>query len=155
PADRPSVGVGSHFGIQGDFEITVRYEILKEPEPADSGVQTRFAIAVTLDKPNSKQDQAAINYRIIPSKGSQYFAWLSTKDEVTGKPQPLMKGVPAKAKTGQLRMVRSGKIVSFFTAEGNDSEFTLVEKLPFGAENLRVVSLVAQTGGPKAEIDVR
>src|SRR5262245_38818537 len=120
PADRTSVGVASRFAIKGDFEITVRYEVLKEPAAVDSGVQTRLAVAITLDKPNSKQDQAAINYRVIPGKGSQIFAWLSTKDDVTSKPKPLMKGVPAKGKTGQLRMVRAGAMVSFFSAEGND-----------------------------------
>src|SRR5262249_25568198 len=34
---RGTTGVATMFGITGDFEITVRYEVLFEPDMADSG----------------------------------------------------------------------------------------------------------------------
>jgi len=44
--------VVTNFPIHGDFEITVGFEILQEPEPARAGKpQTRFTMGVGLDRP--------------------------------------------------------------------------------------------------------
>src|SRR6476646_1308178 len=47
---RPSTGVVSVFGLKGDFEITLRYELLAEPEQTAAGPQTRFAVSVSLNR---------------------------------------------------------------------------------------------------------
>src|SRR5687767_13644770 len=43
---RPNTGLQSKFGIKGDFELTLRYELLTEPK-VQTAMQSRFTIGIT------------------------------------------------------------------------------------------------------------
>src|SRR5438046_3106658 len=49
PDQRPSTGVLRRTPVHGDFEITVSFEILREPETAQAGKQTKLGLAVLLN----------------------------------------------------------------------------------------------------------
>jgi hypothetical protein len=152
--DRPSTGVVTTFGIKGDFEITVGYEILHEPAQAEAGSQTRFAITVSLDKPFPAQNRVAFNRRVT-NNGPNYYTWMSRRDPADNKPVLRRQSFPTEVKSGRLRLVRSGAVVSFLVAEGRDKEFTLLRKENFGSEDVRDINLAGATGGDKAALEVR
>src|SRR5262249_16391896 len=61
---------------------------------------------------------------------------------------------PSAGTSGQLRLVRSGSVLSFYLAEQSPN-FVLLGRRPFGEGDLRAVRLGGQTGGPGAALDVR
>jgi hypothetical protein len=62
---------------------------------------------------------------------------------------------PAKEKSGRLRMVRSGFMLFFYGVDGDGDDFKLLTRQKFHAKELRNVRVLAATGGPGAELDVR
>jgi hypothetical protein len=154
PEPRPATGVGTTWAVRGDFEITVSFEILREPEPADAGEQTRLSLTVVLDRPDPWRNMATVT-RKVEAKGTTFGAWRNLVEEADGQPKSRYHGIPTMARTGRLQMKRTGSILSYSVAEGAEGEFTLLRQFPFGKEDLRTVRLVGVTGGPKASLDVR
>jgi hypothetical protein len=152
--DRARTGMASTFGVKGDFEMTVSYEILQEPAPADAGSQTRLAISVVLDKPFPWQNQAALNRRVT-TNGPNYFAWLTRRDVADSKAFLRMESFPTQAKIGRLRLIRRGQLLSFLATVGADNDFLLLKKENFGAEDVREVALIGATGSDRAALDAR
>ena len=61
--ERPNTGVALDLGFKGDFEVTLGYEVLHEPEPEETGKDgTRLTLGLTL------QGKAARNRCISPEK---------------------------------------------------------------------------------------
>ena len=156
PGERLSTGVTSTFGVKGDFEITLGYEILRQPDAEDAGPATRFTLAVALDRPNSKQHQVSHSRRWTKT-GEHLFTWFTAPGLIPGKAVQRSDTfrLKTKEKAGQLRLVRSGAEVFFLAAEGNDTEFAVLQKYMFGDEDLREIIIASSTGGPKASLDVR
>jgi hypothetical protein len=152
PEKGHSAGVVSGFGVQGDFEITLTFEAIKDPDPADVGKGgTRLSLAVTLDTPlldTPKSEVATLN-RSMSSRG--FLAWMRNRHD----PVPLMQGFPTPATTGRLRLVREGDELFYLASIGADQPFTFLTKYRFGAEDVRRVAITGQTGGEKASLDVR
>ena len=173
PKVRPGTGVVTTFGLKGDFEITVRFEILKEPSPSfpAANVTSLKLLVVPLEKPEpgvwfkSTQNRAAVaresagrgnpggfsaalakwNPNVPKENGNERFDKVETST---------YKFVIAKAKTGRLRLVRTGADLFFYRGEA-DSDFVILDTQPFGTKDLKDVRVLASTGVPKAELDVR
>jgi hypothetical protein len=150
PGERLNM-VSTRIAVKGDFEITVRYEILQEPNPEDAGTQTRVSLSAVLDE--NKLYMATLSRR-VSRQGRQFFTFLSLEDYPAVKDQALGQLFPATATTGRLRLARTGEMIAYHAAEG-DGEFKLLDSYRMGREDLQDVRLVAQTGGPRAAIDVR
>src|SRR5439155_13565311 len=110
-----TIGVETHLAVKGNFEITVKYEILKEPEPAGGrDKQTRFTLDIVLDKPGLN---AASLSRTIYGEGVKYVPWAALQPDINVKPKPPnIAHVPAAGKTGRLRMVRTGSQLAYYGA---------------------------------------
>ncbi len=148
--DLPGTGLVTGFGVRGDFEITLSYEVLLEPAAADAGSSgTRLRLAIVLN--TAGQNLTHFSRKMDMKAGPRFAAWVSTPD----KNQPTIKGFPAKAKTGRLRLTRTGNVLSYFAAEGSDADFTLLQKFPFSTEDVREVRITGGTGGEKAALDIR
>ena len=85
PLGNPGTGTGSgltgKIAVRGDFEITVRFEILQEPLPADAGLpQTRVSLEAVLAKPNPERNAASISRR------AAMRAWCSTTPRPAARP---------------------------------------------------------------------
>jgi hypothetical protein len=151
PGNRKATGVMTGFGVRGDFEITLSCEVLQEP-----ALLTSLTLAVSLDKPNSRQNETAIHRRTVPGGFDHYQTQLLMPNDRDTK-----KGVfggssfTAKGKLVRFRLVRVGADVSCSVAEGADGEFKLLSTFPYGTEDLRDVTIRASAGGEKASFDVR
>jgi hypothetical protein len=152
--ERPDTGVVVPVRVSGNFEITVAYEILDEPAPADAGKpQTRFTLDVGFDRENNAV--ATASRRVEEKGGTQYFAWVRRWDAETGKAHTKGRGVAAHSKVGRLRIQREGPTLSYHVADGKEGPFVLLAQYPVGAGDPEDLRLSASTGGPRAALDVR
>jgi hypothetical protein len=154
--ERPFTGINTRIAVKGDFEIIVSYEIIKEPEVvvADKPSMKLILMAV-LDR---KQFNPATLTRLqLPDGEARYATYVTLTDKDTG--QTKTKGAnhfPAQAKSGKLRLVRKGTVLSAFVAEDPDPNFRFLKEFPnYPDEDLKYVRVLANTGNAKAAIDVR
>jgi hypothetical protein len=152
PEQRPSIGLALVSSVQGNFEITARFEVLQEPPPEDAGNHaTRVTLGVLLDA--RERNEAAVSRRMI-ARGPQFFTFC-LMEAANGKAQPIMHTVPTEARTGRLRLVRTGSALACFAAEGDSEDFLLLKEYPFSPLDVKQVFIHASTGGPRAGLDVR
>jgi Protein of unknown function (DUF1583) len=154
PLDYPenrALGLGWNFPfkVKGDFEITISFEILKEPDPAlVKGMGTRASLGVNLE--TSQTHEAAVSHKMYGKDGIFFTTWLNTPT-VNGAIQKFS----AKAKAGRLRLVRTGSTIACLAAEGTSNEFTLLKESPFDPADVRSLFFSTATDGPKAELEIR
>ncbi len=149
---RPRTGVVTTFGVHGDFDITVRYVMLHEPAPEDSIKETRLTLALPLDGP--AQDFATLAREVFADQGTQILACLTHGGPASGIP-PQLKVHPVQAKSGRLRLVRSGATLSSYAAEGSNGDFVLLDRWPVARDPVKGVRVVGSTGGARAGLDAR
>jgi RNA polymerase sigma factor (sigma-70 family) len=146
----PITGLATDFGLQGDFVITVGYEILQEPAPEDAGdTGTRVALGIVLNKPGG--NQANLVRKINAKSGRHYVAWSNAIE--TDKTS--QRHILTKASSGRLRMTRVGKVLSYYAADGPDEDFKLLHQFTISADDVREIRITGNTGGPQAALDVR
>jgi len=155
PERGQAAGIVTDFGVKGDFEITLSFEIFKEPEPADVGkTGTRLSLAITLDSPllDTPRSEVATMSRSMGTKGERVFVtWMRQR----GRPAPVSNSYPAATKTGRLRLVRSGDELFYLASAGLDAPFVFLRKYRFGADDLKRVVITSATGSDKATLDAR
>lgn len=150
---RPTAGVATDIGVTGDFEITVAFEVLDEPPPEGGrDKQTRFTVDIVLDKVGLN---AASLSRTVYGKGVEFVTWSGLQADVSAKPQIKMHYLPARGKSGSLRLARTRTSLSYLASQEAGEDFTLLQQYPFGAEDLKTVRLVGTTGAANAALDVR
>jgi RNA polymerase sigma factor (sigma-70 family) len=155
PPEKRGTGIGTHLSVQGDFEITMGFEILQEPEPSAAGTtQTRVSVEVVLDRQSASRNMASLSRRVA-NDGSHFFAWQVLRNERDGQEKTNTGLISTRARTGRLRLKRIGSLLSYAAATGSAGDFTLFRQFPFGTENLKEVRLVGSTGSPTASLDVR
>ena len=154
PDQRPSTGLAMVSTVRGNFEITARFELLKEPEPEEAGkFATRLTMGVLLDTP--ERNEVAISRRMIAKGRTQFFTFWLMEQGAKGKVQPKLQTLPTEARSGRLRLVRTGAVISCFAAEGVNEDFLLVEEYPFSPQDVKQVFFHTSTGGPDASLDMR
>ena len=148
---RPGTGMGLNTPVTGDFEITLRYEILKEPDVADAKEPTGLFVWVDLNKP--KLNRGFVSR--VTREGKLFITWHHLTPEPPAKQVSALRPFPAKDKSGQLRLVRTASVLYYYVAEDAGEDFRLLQKHPFGAEDLQAVRWGGQTGGPNAALEGR
>ena len=155
PPQESGAGVGTPLCLQGDFEITMAFEILQEPPPAEAGTtQTRVSLEILLDRQTDSANMASLSRRMA-ADGSHFFVWQVTRTKENGPEKTADRLHYSTATTGRLRLSRLGNLLSYCVADGLEGEFTLLKQCPFGSENVKEVRLVGATGDPGAALDVR
>ncbi len=156
PGELPSTGINTPIAVKGDFDISVNYEILKEPVDANGGTPSmKLILMAVLDR---KQFNPAVLARIQTGAGEPKFStYVTLTDMETGqKKSKGGKQFPANAQKGSLRMVRKGPVLSVYVKEDLETKFRyLKEFLNFPQDDLKFVRLLASTGNAKASLDVR
>jgi hypothetical protein len=132
----PRSGVVAPLTIKGDFEITIGFEILAEPEPDQTETGTRLTLGIALDTP--QKNLATLSRAVHSKEGPVFFSWISLWDAATGKPRNRGRAARTSARTGRLRMVRTGSDLFYYVSAGADEDFTLVQKYPFGAPSCKM-----------------
>src|ERR1019366_961464 len=149
-------GVKTGFGVKGDCEITVSFEILAEPPKADAGAPVGTRLSLALAKEMPKGDFTSVARTISAKAGLLVVGCSFVPEEGSAKPVQQSSNTKAgKAQTGRLRLVRSGADVYYGGSDGIDGEFVFFRTYPFGGDDLREVRLLAGTGTNKAMLDVR
>jgi hypothetical protein len=153
PEQRPSTGLALVNTVRGNFEITVRFELLKEPTPEDAGnFATRVTMGILLDTP--ERNEAAVSRRMAKGR-TQFYTFFLMEMGAVDKVVPQLHTVPTEARTGRLRLARTGSALSCFASEADNEDFVLLKEYPFSPLDVKQVFLHASTGGPNAELDVR
>jgi serine/threonine protein kinase/DNA-binding beta-propeller fold protein YncE len=152
PGKRLGTGLVTTFPVKGDCEITIDFEILKEPGPEDAGEGTGVYLWADLD--TASMNRGIITRGVWP--GRQFYSWFDLSSDAPGKPPfQELEFRPTTARTGRLRLVRTGSVLSCYAAEESSDEFILIRQHSFGTEDLKAVHLGGQTGGPKAALEAR
>ncbi len=149
---RPGTGVELLRAVKGDFEITVNFELLKEPEPTGSW-GTRVSLGFVVNVPEFYD--GSVSQKIDGKGKKQFFTYLATPAMGTNKAQTRTNTFPNTAKTGRLRLVRTGSALSFYASPGFDNDFTLLKEYPFLTTDLKYVYISTATNDPKEDLDVR
>jgi hypothetical protein len=153
PKDARTIGVATGQSVRGDFEITVRFEILKEPAPADTGnFGARLTLTAGVEAPN--ENLAKIACAVRP-QGIQFLAYSARWNEAAAKHDKGFQSSDRTVTQGRLRLARAGAELSFLVAEGADGEFTLLRSYPFTTAELREVRVLASVDHPRAALDAR
>ncbi|MCI0681615.1 MAG: sigma-70 family RNA polymerase sigma factor [Gemmataceae bacterium] len=171
---RPGTGLVTDFGVKGDFEITVSFEMLREPAAKDSGPNTELSLVIVprhTPEPDvwvkANQNRASLARQgETPFSLRRFVAMSTTWNEETVTDQwgnellHLKETVtpvdfPTGATKGRLRLVRSGSFLFYCVAEGDSDTFRTLRKTEFGTADLKNVRILASTGGPRASLDVR
>jgi hypothetical protein len=175
PRGGRACGLTVNLPLKGDFEISLNFEILEEPEQADAG---QFGTALTVIV-NLQQQQwtAAGCYRgVAAAQGTQFRVWTTLGEPVAfqqvmvfrdgkvhAQPAPPViresgtrdRKFPTQAKTGRIRLARTGSKVAFWVAEGANADFKLLEESPFRDADVDRIRISGCTGGPQAAFDAR
>jgi hypothetical protein len=156
PGTRPSTGLHIPSTVRGDFEFTVRFEVLQAPTAAEAGPEgTRFTLGVLLERPglNTASLSWARNSQL--QGGTGWIPSLTLMNETTGANESRVSAAPTQAKSGRLRIVRTGSLLTYYAAEGLSEEFLHLTEVPFAPEDVKDVLVVGSTGGPQAALTVR
>ncbi len=156
PLDRYGAGLAAYLPVQGDFEITVNFEILREPMPQETGEETRLCLEIVLD--SSAGNARAYVGRRVARDGTHFSCWQRVSDAKapSGQAEKYNPKQPTRAKTGRLRLQRSGVMLTYLASEGLDGEFIQLGHWQFSKADLHEIRLVASPGGgPNAAYDIR
>jgi WD40 repeat protein/predicted RNA-binding Zn-ribbon protein involved in translation (DUF1610 family) len=147
-----ATGVRSLFGVRGNFEITVSFDILAESPPAGPHSHPRFTLEIPLDRPEASA--ASLSRRTTAKGGVDFLPWVRLWNETTQRNEEWSKPFSTTARSGRLRLVRSGSTLSYYASEGKDGDFTLLQTHDFGDEDVKEVVLAAATEDAQAALDV-
>jgi hypothetical protein len=90
PAGSPTlaqgVGLAAPLVVQGDFEMTVTFEILQEPRPQDAGLQTRVGMEIMLQRAKPFRNMAAISRKAASSPASTKMARAKVPSRICQRP---------------------------------------------------------------------
>jgi hypothetical protein len=143
-------GIATRFGIQGDFEITVRYELVDVPTP-EKGFGT--GVVIHLARPEKSQTLAGLGRR-KRQDGSEMFN-ANVLVNVDGQPKSNQTFLEARAECGGLRLVRKGTMLRFLVADGNDEDFRELRQVEFDTEPVKSVLVLGDTGNSDAATSIR
>ncbi len=146
-------GIQTRFGVQGDFDATVSYELLQAEWPRKGpGVGVRLIVAA-----NTPSRGELMLGRMNRLDGLGYACNLSARD-AEGKQQIRSEGFATEVRSGKLRLVRQGAIVTCLVAEEGFDRFRKLCERELGKEDLMNVRVVADAGAadnPPLEIRIR
>jgi hypothetical protein len=172
PADksRGPTGVTTAFGVGGDFEITIRYELLAQSSGSSISVTANLNQPVVTDELNRPVVKAASvscikgggiviprNAPAPPGLGSspralQIFTMRKDAARITDRSAAAF---AVNEKSGQFRLVRTGENLAYYLADGLEQDFQWVTTHPFAADDLKDLQIFAKTSSPQAALDVR
>lgn len=148
--DAARLGLSLPLSLQGDFEITVAFDILH----ADAPLPGRSSFGVG---PMLSINEAARIGRLVRGNGNQVVTW-DRWATVKGKREWLNGAVSADAASGKMRLKRTGTTLQFLWAPETAGEnFEEVHQCDFGHDDITSLwlELNSDNGGKPAALDVR
>jgi hypothetical protein len=134
--------------VQGDCEITTSYELLR----ADRPLKGR-AVGVTLyvKTPSDEAIQLGHLHRPDgPSYSCDRYTWDAEK-----KRRSFGNRFPTEVRSGKLRLVRRGPLVTCLVAPEDQNEFQELQRFDLGTEDLVYVRVAAENAKSADPVEVR
>jgi hypothetical protein len=148
---KPAIGLVLRSGFQGDFEITMEYEIL-QVEPTTGGHGAGVSIYITMV---SYTKEAATIGRVVPNDAEPFFFSHRATTPIGGKREHHGgETLPARSPTGKLRLVRSDSTLTYFAADGASDAFQEIFETELGIDDVDMVRFAADNGGSPTLVDV-
>lgn len=148
---RPAVGVVLRTGVQGDFEITMEYEILKVETPT-GGNGAGVSMWITM---LSYTKEAATIGRMVDKNAGPFFLSHRATTPIGGKREHHGgERISAPSSTGKLRLVRSDSTLTYLVADGATDQFQEIYETELGTEDIDTVRLAADNGGSATLVDI-
>jgi hypothetical protein len=148
-AHRNPVGVVLGDTVPGDFDISCGYEIL-EMELPQKGWGVGFELFVMTATPT--QEAFALERMLRPDGADVYLC--SRNTSLSGKREFHTKHVPAAGTNGRLRLTRTGRELTAWSAEGG-GDYRELARYDLGPEDITTVRFAANPGVGLSAIDVR
>lgn len=145
------VGIVYKKDVQGDFEITVGYEILHVDTPK-GGFGMGWSMVATANTPTS--NVISIAHRVSPQGEHLYGTdrwYYEEKQDKQHKPE----WSPTSATRGKLRLTRLGEEVRYLAQGEQDAEFRMLRREPFVDAPLKSLRISADKGNGQGALDVR
>jgi hypothetical protein len=149
---RMPVGLFPRFGVRGDFEITMAFEIVRVDRPT-AGNGAGLSLYVTMA--SATQEAATLGWQFRPGGEKVFFSHRASTPAGEKRRHRGGKPLATAALSGQLRLVRRGVLLSYQVAEGESSVFQELYQSELGAEDLDGVRFAAESGGSPTVVDVR
>jgi hypothetical protein len=146
----PPFGVSLRFAVSGDFEITASYELRKLDKPA-TGYGVSVSLWVMTDTPSVEAATLARSHRW---DGNVWVADKGWWDVAKKEYRHDQEAFPTACQAGKLRLARTGPVLRFLVAEGNNEDFRELRNIPFKEEDLSQVHLGVDTGGSNGPVEV-
>jgi hypothetical protein len=154
PLEHPAqahTGIAKNLAVTGDFEITMGWQILDEPAPADIGQGTGLLLGVDLVAQRNRA-----NFTRAVRERALFTTWFELTKEGADKPvRTEVKYFPTTARAGQFRLTRIGAELNYEFAEPASNDFTVLAQMPFSDEEVKQIRLAGLTGGPMKSLDAR
>jgi hypothetical protein len=153
PADHVNsqpVGLVTTFGVQGDFEITMDFELLDVPNPVSGKGGPGVSLYIIMVSPTK---EAATIGCWRGKDGDQGLTSHRATTPPDGKRQHSTEFAAISASSGKLRLVRSGKTLSFQFAPGDSEQFQQFRTSQLGDADLESVRIAADNGGASTKVD--
>jgi hypothetical protein len=148
---KPAVGVVLRTGVQGDFEITMEYEILQVAPPTGGN---GAGVSLYLTMVSYTKDAATI-WRVVDKNGGLFFMSHRATTPIGGKREHHGgERIPAPSSTGKLRLVRNDSTLTYLVADGASDEFTEIYETELGEDDIDMVRFAADNGGSATLVDV-
>ncbi len=146
---RPT-GLFTTFRIRGDFEATLDYQVLCADRP-DRGYGVGVSLYGLMD--DGTNNAISMARRFMPNGRTVFVANL--KKHVSGQAhEHSNNSLRSSAPTGKLRLARTGSIVRYLSAEGEEN-FVPVTEMEVGAGDVRFLTLGGSAGNSDAGLDIR
>jgi len=143
------VGFAPKCVVEGDFEITASYEIQELADPDEGyGVGPAIYIVTT-----AKAENAATLSRLKRVKEGNVYAtheaWFPESKTGERKREHRVRTFKTGAKSGSLRLVRSGKTLQYLIADGDSPAFRQLHQAKFTDANVELVRVGLHRNGAK------
>ncbi len=148
---RDVAGVTLPMRVAGDFEITTGYELLEANRPT-AGHGVGFELSLTIDTP--RRQSLGFSRLTRVKEGDVYWSARVTTDE-NDKQQYQHKSSSTNARSGRMRLVRSGEVVTYWAADGASGVFQRLFDQHLGTEDVTSIRLAASPGWAANPVDIR
>jgi hypothetical protein len=151
--DTPLRGLEWQKSIQGDFEVTMGYQLLSAEKPPSGKASELFIWLFFWDEATGLKETITLSRSVRPGAGDQFSIYHGKGKDDDFK--TTMKHFPAQARAGKLRLKRTAATVSCLVAEAGVQDFTLLDEEPSTTDDLRVVQVAAANGGTLQRYEAR
>jgi hypothetical protein len=146
------VGLVPRFGVRGDFEITMAFDILRVDRPT-AGNGAGLSVYITMA--STTREAATIGWQSRPGGEKVFFSHRASTPVGGKRKHRGGKPLATAALSGRLRLVRRGVMLSYQVAEGEADTFQELYQSELGDGDLDGVRFAAESGGSPTGVDVR